>query len=76
MSILKDLKKKHKQIEAEIVKLTKKRLNDRMTSSWKSLKDLKKTKLQMKDTTTTVSSGQHEADRNAGDIADLPGLNS
>tara|TARA_B100001175_G_C19441536_1_gene606508 strand:- start:104 stop:283 length:180 start_codon:yes stop_codon:yes gene_type:complete len=49
MSILKDLKKKHKQIEAEIVKLTKKRLNDRMTSSWKSLKDLKKTKLQMKD---------------------------
>ena len=42
MSILKDLKKKHKQIEVEIVKLTKKRLNDRTTGSWRSLKELKK----------------------------------
>ena len=41
MSVLKDLKKKHKQIEVEIVKLTKKRLNDRTTGSWKSLKELK-----------------------------------
>ena len=49
MSILKDLKKKHKQIEVEIIKLTKTRLNDRFTESWKSLKDLKKLKLQLKD---------------------------
>ena len=49
MSILKDLKKKHKQIEVDIVKLTKKRLNDRSTDSWKSLKELKKKKLLLKD---------------------------
>ena len=55
MSILKDLKKKHKQIEVEIVKLTKIRLNDRMTSSWKSLKDLKKAKLQLKDKITKLN---------------------
>ena len=55
MSILKDLKKKHKQIEVEIVKLTKIRLNDRMTSSWKSLKDLKKSKLQLKDKITKLN---------------------
>tara|TARA_Y100000996_G_scaffold277381_1_gene218697 strand:- start:31 stop:210 length:180 start_codon:yes stop_codon:yes gene_type:complete len=55
MSILKDLKKKHKKIEAEIVKLTKIRLNDRMTSSWKSLKDLKKIKLQLKDRITRLN---------------------
>tara|TARA_B100000965_G_C19291298_1_gene625953 strand:+ start:482 stop:661 length:180 start_codon:yes stop_codon:yes gene_type:complete len=55
MSILKDLKKKHKKIEAEIVRLTKIRLNDRMTSSWKSLKDLKKIKLQLKDRITRLN---------------------
>lgn len=55
MSITKDLKKKHKQIEVEIVRLTKKRLNDRTTSSWKSLKDLKKKKLQLKDKITKLS---------------------
>ena len=49
MSILKDLKKKHKKIEAEIVKLTKTRLNDRTTRSWLSLKELKKVKLKLKD---------------------------
>ena len=49
MSIVKDLKKKHKQLEIEIKKITKTRLNDRTSSSWKSLKDLKKTKLQLKD---------------------------
>ena len=49
MSILKDLKKKHKQIEVAITKLTKTRLNDRTSGSWKSLKDLKKLKLQLKD---------------------------
>ncbi len=55
MSIIKDLKKKHKQIEVEIVKLTKLRLNDRTTNSWKSLKELKKIKLQLKDKISRLS---------------------
>ena len=38
-----------KHLEAEIKKLTKTRLNDRTTGSWKSLKELKKRKLQLKD---------------------------
>ena len=49
MSIVKDLKKKHKKLEAEIKKITKTRLNDRTSGSWKSLKELKKKKLQLKD---------------------------
>ena len=49
MSIVKDLKKQHKQLEVQIKKLTKTRLNDRTTSTWKSLKELKKLKLQVKD---------------------------
>ena len=49
MSIIKDLKKKHKQLENEIKSLTKKRLNDRTSGSWKTLKELKKIKLQLKD---------------------------
>ena len=49
MSIIKDLKKKHKQLEIQINKLTKTRLNDRTSSSWQSLKELKKIKLQLKD---------------------------
>ena len=49
MSIIKDLKKKHKQLENEIKKLTKTRLNDRTSGSWRSLKELKKVKLQLKD---------------------------
>ena len=49
MSIVKDLKKQHKKLEAEIKKITKTRLNDRSSSSWKSLKELKKKKLQLKD---------------------------
>ena len=49
MSIIKDLTKKHKHLENEIKKLTKTRLNDRTSSSWKSLKELKKKKLQLKD---------------------------
>ena len=59
MSILKDLKKKHKQIEVEIVKLTKTRLNDRTTGSWKSLKELKKVKLQLKDKISKLSHQLH-----------------
>ena len=49
MSAVKELKKKHKQIEVQIKSLTKKRLNDRTTESWKNLKQLKKLKLQIKD---------------------------
>jgi len=56
MSIIKDLKKQHKQLEAEIKKLTKTRMNDRTSSSWKNLKVLKKKKLQLKDKIVKLSS--------------------
>ena len=49
MSIVKDLKKQHKKLEIEIKKITKQRLNDRASSSWRQLKELKKEKLQLKD---------------------------
>ncbi len=55
MSILKELKKKHKKIEVEIVKLTKIRLNDRTTGTWSNLKELKKLKLQLKDKISKLS---------------------
>ena len=55
MSIVKDHKKQHKKLEAEIKKITKTRLNDRTSSSWKSLKELKKKKLQLKDKITKLS---------------------
>lgn len=55
MSILKDLKKKHKKLEAEIKKITKTRLNDRTSTSWRELKELKKKKLQIKDRITKLS---------------------
>ena len=56
MSIVKDLKKQHKHLEAEIKKVTKTRLNDRTSSSWKNLKILKKKKLQLKDKIAKLSS--------------------
>ena len=49
MSIIKDLKKQHKKLKAEIEKITMIRLNDRTSGSWKALKELKKKKLQLKD---------------------------
>ena len=49
MSITKELIKQHKKLDVEIKRLTKTRLNDRTSSSWKSLKELKKRKLQLKD---------------------------
>ena len=55
MSIVKDLKKQHKKLEAEIEKITKTRLNDRTSGSWKSLKELKKKKLQLKDKIAKIS---------------------
>ena len=59
MSILKDLKKKHKRLEVEIVKLTKTRLNDRTTGTWIELKELKKFKLQLKDKINKLSQQVH-----------------
>ena len=54
MSIVKDLKKQHKKLEIEIKKITKTRLNDRTSSSWRALKELKKKKLQLKDKITKL----------------------
>ena len=56
MSIVKDLVKQHKKLEIEIKKITKIRLNDRTSSSWKNLKVLKKKKLQLKDKIARLSS--------------------
>ena len=55
MSIVKDLTKQHKKLEAEIKKIIKARLNDRTSGSWKSLKELKKKKLQLKDKIAKIS---------------------
>ena len=49
MSLIKDLSKEKKQIDVRIRKITKARLNDRTSSSWVSLRDLKKQKLALKD---------------------------
>ena len=49
MSEIKDLKKEHKKLEAVTKKTTKKRLNDRASDSWISLRELKKLKLNLKD---------------------------
>ena len=49
MTELKDLKKEHKKLETTTKKTIKKRLNDRTSDSWKSLRELKKLKLQLKD---------------------------
>ena len=55
MSIVKELTKQHKKLEAETKKITKTRLNDRTSGSWKSLKELKKKKLQLKDRIVKIS---------------------
>ena len=49
MSEIKDLKKKHKKLKSITKKITKKRLNDRTSNSWLSLRELKKLKLRVKD---------------------------
>ncbi len=49
MSLIKDLSKEKKQIDVRIRKITKSRLNDRTSSSWLSLRELKKQKLALKD---------------------------
>ena len=52
MSELKDLKRKHKKLEILTTKVTKTRLNDRTSESWKNLRELKKLKLRLKDRIT------------------------
>ena len=49
MVVLKDLKKEHKKLEITTNQVTRKRLNDRASDSWKSLRELKKLKLRIKD---------------------------
>ena len=49
MTKVKDLKREHKRLENATRKTTKKRLNDRAFDSWKSLRELKKLKLKIKD---------------------------
>ena len=49
MSEIKDLKKEHKKLETITKRTMKKRLNDRTSDSWISLRELKKLKLSVKD---------------------------
>ena len=49
MDLLNELKKKHKELEAVVNRLKKKRLNDRTSASWEKLRELKKLKLQIND---------------------------
>jgi uncharacterized protein YdcH (DUF465 family) len=54
VDLLNEFKKKHKELEAVVNRLKKKRLNDRTSSSWKKLRELKKLKLQIKDKITNL----------------------
>ena len=45
MSLIKDLSKEKKQVDIQIKKITKARLNDRTSSSWINLRELKKKKI-------------------------------
>jgi len=49
VNLLDEFKKEHKELEAAVKKLKKKRLNDRTSASWTNLRELKKLKLQIKD---------------------------
>ena len=49
MSLIKDLSKEKKQIEVQIKKISKTRLNDRTSDSWLNLRELKKRKLALND---------------------------
>ena len=49
MSEIKNLRKEHKKLENITKRVTKKRLNDRTSDSWLSLRELKKLKLSLKD---------------------------
>tara|TARA_B100000700_G_C14432325_1_gene573154 strand:+ start:332 stop:508 length:177 start_codon:yes stop_codon:yes gene_type:complete len=55
MSLIKDLSKEKKQIDVQIKKITKSRLNDRTSSSWINLRSLKKKKLVLKDKIASIA---------------------
>ena len=55
MSLIKDLTKEKKQIDVQIRKITKKRLNDRTSESWLNLRELNKKKLALKDKLISLS---------------------
>ena len=55
MSLIKDLSKEKKQIDVQIKKITKARLNDRTSDSWISLRALKKKKLALKDKIASIA---------------------
>jgi len=58
VNLLNDFKKKHKELEAVVNRLKKKRLNDRTSASWKELRELKKLKLQIKDKIINLKKGR------------------
>ena len=58
MDLLNEFKKKHKELEAVVNRLKKKRLNDRTSASWKELRELKKLKLQIKDKIIKLKKGR------------------
>ena len=58
MDLLNEFKKKHKELEAVVNRLKKKRLNDRTSASWKNLRESKKLKLQIKDKITKLKKGR------------------
>ena len=55
MSVIKDLSKEKKQVDVQIRKITKARLNDRTSDSWVSLRALKKKKLALKDKIASIA---------------------
>ena len=55
MSLIKDLSKEKKQVDIQIKKITKARLNDRSSDSWVSLRALKKKKLALKDKIASIA---------------------
>ena len=46
---IKELKREHKELNQRIKKVYLKRLDDRMSNSWRNLRNLKKLKLKIKD---------------------------
>tara|TARA_B100000427_G_scaffold249824_1_gene213027 strand:- start:324 stop:500 length:177 start_codon:yes stop_codon:yes gene_type:complete len=55
MSLIKDLSKEKKQVDIQIKKITKSRLNDRTSDSWVNLRALKKKKLALKDKIASIA---------------------
>ena len=55
MSLINDLSKEKKQIDVQIKKIIKARLNDRTSDSWISLRGLKKKKLALKDKIASIA---------------------